>query len=80
MLGIIQEKEQEYHEAAEYYQKAWLLSNEQNTRVGYQLSICYMKARLFVEAIDVCDALLQLEPELEHIKKEILDKSKLHVV
>lgn len=80
LLGIIQEKEQEYHEASEYYQKAWLLSGEQSTRVGYRLAVCSMKARLFVEAIDICEALLQIEPELKHIKKEILDKSKLHVV
>ena len=79
-MGIIQEKEQEYLEATEHYQKAWLLSGEQSTRIGYRLAVCFMKARLFVEAIDICESLLQIEPELKHIRKEILDKSKLHVV
>ena len=86
MLGHIQEKEQEFQEASEYYQKAWLLSDKQNIRIGFRLAVCYMKARLFVEAIDVCETLLQMEPQFNSIishhviKNEILKKSKLHVV
>lgn len=77
---MINEKEQEYHEASEYYEKAWILTTEQNTRIGYRLAVCYMKARRFVEAIDTCETLLQIEPDLKHIKKKILEKSKLCVI
>lgn len=77
LIGLINEKEQEFHEAADYYQKAWTLSNEQNTRIGYRLAICYMKSHQYVEAIDISETLLQIEPELQSIKKEIMDKCKL---
>lgn len=82
LLGHINEKEQDYHEAAENYQKAWIMSNEQNSRIGYRLAVCYMKSRHFIEAIDICERLLDLLPETEVklIKKETLDKCKLYVI
>ena len=55
-MGYIMEKEQAHQSAAEFYENAWSYCNQANAAVGYRLAFNYLKAKRFVEAIDVCQA------------------------
>ncbi|KAJ1446031.1 hypothetical protein M885DRAFT_452913 [Pelagophyceae sp. CCMP2097] len=71
----IREKEASYKDAAELYEKAWKLEHEASATVGFKLAFNYLKAKRFVEAIDICNKILTLYPDYPKIKKEILDKA-----
>lgn len=73
-MGFIMEKEQSYRDAAFNYEMAWLYSNSSNPVIGYKLAFNYMKAKRFVDAIDVAQAILAQFPDYPKVKKEILDK------
>ena len=76
MLGQIMEKEQSYKDAAEHYEHAWRFMNETSPTVGYKLAFNYLKARRYVEAIDVCHKVLTAFPEYPRIRKDILAKAR----
>jgi len=76
MLGQIMEKEQAYKDAAEHYEHAWTFMHETAPAVGYKLAFNYLKAKRFVEAIDVCHKVLKAFPEYPKIRKEILAKAR----
>jgi len=44
--------------------------------VGYKLAFNYLKAKRYVEAIDVCHKVLTANPEYPKIRKEILAKAR----
>ncbi|CAG0921103.1 unnamed protein product [Notodromas monacha] len=75
-MGFIMEKEQSYRDAANYYERAWKFSNQVNPMIGYKLAFNYMKARRYVDAIDVCHLVLGKNPEYPKIRKDILEKSR----
>ncbi|KAM8933514.1 LOW QUALITY PROTEIN: tetratricopeptide repeat protein 21B [Pelodytes ibericus] len=74
--GYIMEKEQAYKDAASNYEMAWKYGNQMNPTVGYKLAFNYLKAKRYVDAIDVCHKVLELHPNYPKIKKDILDKSR----
>ncbi|XP_075036827.1 tetratricopeptide repeat protein 21B isoform X1 [Mixophyes fleayi] len=74
--GYIMEKEQAYKDAASNYEMAWKLGNKTNPTVGYKLAFNYLKAKRYVDAIDVCHKVLELHPNYPKIRKDILDKSR----
>ena len=76
MLGLISEKEQAYRDASEHYEQAWNFMNKSSASVGYKLAFNYLKAKRFVEAIDVCHKVLEKFPNYPKIKKEVLDKAR----
>lgn len=71
------EKEQSYRDAAEHYESAWKMENELNPTIGFRLAFNYMKAKRYVEAIDVCHKVLRAHPEYPKIRKDILDRSRV---
>ncbi|RWS02515.1 tetratricopeptide repeat protein 21B-like protein [Dinothrombium tinctorium] len=75
-LGFIMEKEQNCKEAALNYDMAWKLTSRSNPVLGYKLAFNYMKAKRFVDAIDVAKEVLEKCPDYPKIRKEILDKSR----
>eukprot|EP00794_Sanderia_malayensis_P003381 gene3381-3871_t len=75
-MGFIMEKEQSYKDAAFNYENAWKNSNESNPAIGYRLAFNYLKAKRFVDAIDVCHKVLDKHPNYPKIKKDILDKAR----
>lgn len=77
MLGLIMEKEQSYASAADDYEQAWKYQNESNPAVGFKLAFNYLKAKRFVEAIDVCHKVLTQYPDYPKIRKEILEKARI---
>lgn len=46
-------------------------------QVGYKLAFNYLKAKRFVEAIDVCHKVVKAFPEYPKIKKDILEKARM---
>ncbi|XP_014641369.1 PREDICTED: tetratricopeptide repeat protein 21B isoform X1 [Ceratotherium simum simum] len=53
-MGYIMEKEQAYSDAAFNYEMAWKYGNQTNPAVGYKLAFNYLKAKRYVDAIDIC--------------------------
>jgi tetratricopeptide repeat protein 21B len=78
-LGLVREKEQDFKGAAESYEKAWRYEQESNPSIGYKLAHCYLKAKRYFDAIDICHKILKKYPEYPKIKKEILEKARLNV-
>ena len=44
--------------------------------IGYKLAFNYLKAKRFVDAIDVCHMVLEKHPQYPKIKRDILDKAR----
>ncbi|KAM4859500.1 tetratricopeptide repeat protein 21B [Thomomys bottae] len=75
-MGYIMEKEQAYSDAAFNYEMAWKHSNQTNPAVGYKLAFNYLKAKRYVDSIDICHQVLKAHPAYPKIRKEILDKAR----
>jgi tetratricopeptide repeat protein 21B len=75
-LGLIYEKEQAYKDAASHYEKAWEFCNETSPSVGYRLGFNYLKAKRYVEAINICQQVLKTSENYPKIKKDVLDKAR----
>ena len=52
-MGFIKEKEQSFKLAAENYEMAWKYGNKNNPQIGYKLGFNYLKAKKYVDAIDI---------------------------
>ncbi len=65
-----------HQSASEFYERAWFSSNSTNPRVGFKLAFNYLKAKRYVDAIDVCARVLKADPKYPKIRKEILDKAR----
>ncbi|XP_054978983.1 tetratricopeptide repeat protein 21B [Sorex araneus] len=75
-MGYIMEKEQAYTDAALNYELAWKHGNQTSPAVGYKLAFNYLKAKRYVEAIDICHQVLEAHPTYPKIRKDILDKAR----
>uniref|UniRef100_A0A8C3VMN8 Tetratricopeptide repeat protein 21B n=1 Tax=Catagonus wagneri TaxID=51154 RepID=A0A8C3VMN8_9CETA len=75
-MGYIMEKEQAYTDAALNYEMAWKHGNQANPAVGYKLAFNYLKAKRYVDAIDICHQVLEAHPAYPKIRKDILDKAR----
>lgn len=74
VLGLAMEKEVDYEHSFECYEKAWKLEFEASAPIGFKLAFTYMKCKKFVEAIDICEKVLDQYPDYPRIKEEILRK------
>ncbi|XP_041371664.1 tetratricopeptide repeat protein 21B-like [Gigantopelta aegis] len=75
-MGFIMEKEQSYKDAAHNYENAWKYGNKNNPVIGYKLAFNYMKAKRFVDAVDICHHVLSSHPNYPKIRKDILEKAR----
>jgi len=75
-LGVVKEKEMSYRDAASHYENAWKHENEASAAVGYKLSFNYLKAKKYVDAIDVCHKVLKQYPDYPKIRKDVLEKAR----
>merc|ERR1719158_2385326 len=73
-LGLIYEKEQAYKDAAAHYEKAWDFCDEASPSVGYRLAFNYLKAKRYVEAINVTQKVLAISENYPKIQKTSLKK------
>merc|ERR1719239_679559 len=78
-MGFICEKEQSYKDAAESYENAWKYGHKNNPVIGYKLAFNYMKAKRFVDAIDICHHVLSTHPNYPKIRKDILEKARASI-
>nr|XP_006812059.1 PREDICTED: tetratricopeptide repeat protein 21B-like [Saccoglossus kowalevskii] len=75
-MGFIMEKEQSYRDAAMNYEKAWKYGNQSSPTIGYKLAFNYLKAKRYVDAIDVSHRVLAGHPNYPKMRKDILDKAR----
>jgi len=75
-MGLVMEKEQSYRDAADHYEQAWKFEGEASATVGYKLAFNYLKARRYVEAINVCHKVISMYPDYPKIRRDILDKAR----
>ena len=77
IMGLILEKEGNYDQASECYEKAWNLEFQQSPPVGFKLAFSYLKSKKYVEGIDICEKVLSQFPDYPKIKDEILKKCQM---
>jgi tetratricopeptide repeat protein 21B len=77
IMGAIMEREQAYKDAADHYEKAWKYENQASAQVGYKLAFNYLKAKRYVDAIDVCHKVIKAFPDYPKIQKDILEKARM---
>ena len=75
ILGLIFEKSGDHDRAAECYEKAWKLEFEASASIGYKLAFSLLKSKKYVEAVDICEAVLLQYPDYPRIREEILKKA-----
>jgi len=75
-LGVVKEKEMSYVNAASHYESAWTYAHEASATVGYRLSFNYLKAKKYVEAIDVCHKVLKHFPDYPKIRTDVMEKAR----
>ena len=76
ILGGIMEKEAAYRDASENYEQAWYNCGQSNVNIGFKLAFNYLKCRKYVECIDICHAIIKLNPDMPKIRKDVLDKAR----
>ena len=76
ILGSINEREAAYRDASDNYEQAWYNCGQSNVNIGFKLAYNYLKCKKFVEAIDICHAILKLNPDMPKVRKEILLKAR----
>ncbi|XP_051872097.1 tetratricopeptide repeat protein 21B-like [Pristis pectinata] len=74
--GFIMEKEQSYMDAVANYKIAWKCSSEANPAIGYKLAFNYLKAKMYMHAIDICHKVLKNHPTYPKIRKEVFEKAR----
>ncbi|GLC77752.1 hypothetical protein PLESTB_000959000 [Pleodorina starrii] len=77
IMGQIMEREQAYKDAADHYENAWKHENQASAQVGFKLAFNYLKAKRYVEAVDVCHKVIKAFPDYPKIRKEILEKARM---
>ncbi|XP_067824088.1 tetratricopeptide repeat protein 21B-like [Heptranchias perlo] len=75
-MGFIMEKEQSYMDAVTNYKLAWKCSNEASPAIGYKLAFNYLKAKMYMHAIDICHKVLKDHPSYPKIRKEVFEKAR----
>ena len=73
MLGSIFELELAYKDAADAYERAWRITQRGSPSLGYQLSFNYLKAKRYVEAIDVANDVIKRFPTSPGIREDVLE-------
>ncbi|KAG1671374.1 hypothetical protein FOA52_002984 [Chlamydomonas sp. UWO 241] len=76
-MGAVMEREQSYKDAADHYEQAWKHESMASAAVGYKLAFNYLKAKRFVDAVDVCHKVIKAFPEYPKIRKDILEKARI---
>ncbi|KAH0621443.1 hypothetical protein JD844_022770 [Phrynosoma platyrhinos] len=67
---------------AEEFEKSWLLladiyiQSSKYDMAGFKLAFNYLKAKRYIDAINVCHKVLEAHPNYPKIRKEILDKAR----
>eukprot|EP01029_Cantina_marsupialis_P015963 TRINITY_DN3539_c0_g1_i1.p1 TRINITY_DN3539_c0_g1~~TRINITY_DN3539_c0_g1_i1.p1 ORF type:complete len:1312 (-),score=419.30 TRINITY_DN3539_c0_g1_i1:598-4533(-) len=70
--GFINEKELSYRDAAANYEMAWKYEFNRSAGIGYKLGYNYLKAKQYVEAIDICHEVLKQFPDYPKMRSDIL--------
>lgn len=62
-LGMIYEKENNYKEACNFFEKAWEFSSNNSAVIGYKLAICYLNNRNPIKAVNICNEVKKKFPD-----------------
>ncbi|CEO96137.1 hypothetical protein PBRA_004827 [Plasmodiophora brassicae] len=77
LLGEITDVEGSFSDAAQYLENAWQCQHETSSAVGYKLAFSYLKAKRYIEAIEVAHKVLKKNPECTQLKTDVIDKCRL---
>lgn len=68
-MGIIKEKEQAYVDAANHYERAFNLTMKKSAPIAYRLAFNYLKAKRYIECIQICRGILEAYPNYPNIER-----------
>ncbi len=73
-MGMIKETEQAYVDAARHYERAYELTMKKSQSIGYRLAFNYLKAKRYIECIEICRNILEASPNFPNLG-DLLDKA-----
>lgn len=73
LIGSIQESTSDFSAASKSFEKAWLLSEENNPSFGYKFAVNLMQSGDNLRCVDVCHNILGKYPNYPKLKKEVMD-------
>lgn len=62
-LGMIYEKDGNFKEACNYFEKAWEFSNQNSAIIGYKLAVCHLNNRNPIKAVNICNEVIKKYPD-----------------
>lgn len=62
-FGMIYEKDGNYKEAINHYEKAWEFSYQNSALMGYKLAVIYLNNRNPIKAVNICNEVIKKYPE-----------------
>jgi len=74
IMGQMLEREGAYKDAAEHYSKTWELMH-QTAPAGFRLAFNHLKAEQYVEAMQVAYQVLDLFPDYDAIRTDVLEEA-----
>ncbi|XP_015781277.1 tetratricopeptide repeat protein 21B-like [Tetranychus urticae] len=77
--GFIMDKSQSFKEAIYNYEMAWKIFGANYASVGFKLAHDYMKVKRYADAIDVAQSILEVYPDYPRIRKDIIEKARVHL-
>uniref|UniRef100_A0AC35U0L7 TPR_REGION domain-containing protein n=1 Tax=Rhabditophanes sp. KR3021 TaxID=114890 RepID=A0AC35U0L7_9BILA len=77
ILGKLKEKEQLYDEAVVHFHSAWMLGKQRNLSTGMKLALCLLKNGKHFDCIDICNYILQVNPNYPGLKDGVLLKARM---
>lgn len=69
-------KHAEMFRGGKVYEMAWQFDCQRNPAVGYKLAFNYLKAKRYVDAINVCHVVLKMSPNYQKMQTDILAKAR----
>ena len=74
IMGAIMERNKQLASASDCYKKSYELGHKSSPLFGFKLALSYFKTNRLAEAIEVCSEVLEIFPNYEVIREEVLEK------
>ncbi|KAL0230345.1 hypothetical protein PCE1_003906 [Barthelona sp. PCE] len=71
-LGDIKEREHAFIDAIDLFAKAWELSSKSDLLVGFKLASCHLKAQNYVEVINICHQIFEIDSNCTEVYVKLL--------
>lgn len=75
LLGSLAERNNDLAKAAENYERAWAITENNDCTIGFRLASLYFKNRDFVNTVIIGKKVLNINPNYPKLREEIVEKA-----